>query len=73
MKHNNRRFFNNNCEFFEHMSQKEIQQLCFSEMTFTNLAGFLFLRKANVANNILKISRQQLIDSMKNALTLSQN
>jgi len=73
MKNSNRRFYNNKCEIFESLNQKEVQQLCFSEITFTSLTGFMYLRKANVANNKLKVSRQQLIDSMKEALYLSQN
>jgi hypothetical protein len=73
MKNSNRRFYNNKCEIFESLSQKEVQQLCISEVTFTNLTGFLFLRKANIANNKLKVSRQMLIDSMKESLYLSQN
>ena len=73
MKNSNRRFYNNECEIFESLSQKETQQLCFSEITFTELTGFLFLRKTNTANNKLKISRQTLIESMKESLFLSQN
>ena len=73
MKNSNRRFYNNKCEIFESLSQRKVQELCISEITFTQLTGFLFLRKANVANNKLKISRQMLIDSMKESLFLSQN
>ena len=73
MKNSNRRFYNNKWEIFESLNQEEVQQLCFCEITFTNLTGFLYLRKANVANNKLKVSRQQLVDSMKETLYLSQN
>ena len=73
MKNSNRRFYKSKCEIFESLTQKEVQQLCLSEITFTSLTGFLYLRKANAVGNRLKISRQQLVDSMKETLYLSQN
>jgi hypothetical protein len=73
MRNNNRRFYNNKCEIFESLTTKQVQALCLSEIAFTSLAGFLYLRKANTVNNKLKVSRQMLIDSMKETLYLSQN
>lgn len=73
MRNNNRRFYNNKCEIFESLTTKQVRQLCLTEITFTSLTGFLYLRKANTVGNSLKISRQQLVDSMKETLYLSQN
>lgn len=73
MKNSNRRFYSNKCEIFESLSQEQVQQLCFSEITFIQLTGFLFLRKVNVENSRLNISRQMIISSMKESLYLSQN
>ena len=73
MKNSSRWFYNYKCEIFESLSQGEVQELCVSEITFTQLTGFLFLRKANNTNNKLKILRQRLIDGMKESLFLSQN
>jgi hypothetical protein len=73
MKNSNRRFYNSKCEIFESLSQKEVQRLCYADIIFTQLEGFLFLRKTNIASTRLKIARQMLIESMKEALYLSQN
>lgn len=73
MRNNNPRFYNNKCEIFESLNTKQVQALCLTEITFTSLTGFLYLRSENVANNKFKISRQQLVNSMKETLYLSQN
>lgn len=73
MKNSNRRFYNNKCEIFESLSQKQIQQLCFKEIRFTDLTGFLFLLKTTPSNNKLKVSKKLLTGGMKESLFLSQN
>jgi len=73
MKNNNRKFFKDKWNIYESLSAHEVQELCVAEITFTNLTGFLYLRKANVVNSNMKVLRQQLLDSMKESLFLAQN
>jgi hypothetical protein len=47
--------------------------LCFADITFTNLTGFLFLKKENAGSYRKQISRHMLFDSMKTSLLLAQN
>jgi hypothetical protein len=73
MKNNNRKFFKDKANIFENLSVREVHTLSTAEITFTNVTGFIYLRKSNVACNKLKIARQQLQNSMKESLYRSQN
>lgn len=72
MENSNGRFCNNKQGVFESLTQNEMQRLCLSDISFTELTGFLFLRKKN-ANSKQKVSKKLLFSSMKELLKLSQN
>ena len=73
MKNSNRRFFKDKLNIFENLSQHQVQQLCVSEITFTDLTGLLFISKSSCTDTQQKITRNQLYNSMKETLLLSQN
>ncbi|MEP6847052.1 MAG: hypothetical protein ABI861_13660 [Panacibacter sp.] len=40
MKNSNRRFFKDKWNIFENLSQREVQQLCISEISFTEFGNY---------------------------------
>ncbi|QEC70060.1 hypothetical protein FRZ67_23165 [Panacibacter ginsenosidivorans] len=72
MKNSNRRFIKDEWNIFENLSQTQMKQLCLGEIIFTDVTGFLFISKHFSSCKKL-IPRQQLYNSMKETLMLSQN
>jgi hypothetical protein len=73
MRNSNRKSFKDKRNIFENLSAPQIGQLCLSDITFTNLTGFLFLRKGTSSGFQQRISKQMLLVSMKESSLLSQN
>lgn len=73
MKNSNRKFFRNEWSIFENLSTKQVQQLCFADIAFTELTGFLFVAREKGRDMQQKISKHLLLRSMQESLMLSQN
>jgi len=73
MKNSNRKFLKDQWKTFENLSPRQVRELCFIEPAFTNLMGFLYLKKGTVSDRQHSISKKSLSVSMKTSLFLSRN